>query len=103
MLPPGRRAKSETSVKTSDGWYNSGDWDYWASEAATLMAGYLMLLTSLPAEVWPPLRVLAIYRLCWQVELAPAVGLGMIASRMGATAEGQARASSACKAVGEDR
>ena len=48
---------------------------------------YLMLLTSLPAEVWPLLRVLANYRLCWQVELAPAVGLGMIASRMGATAE----------------
>jgi len=59
---------------------NAGDWDYWASEAATLMAGYLMLLTSLPAEAWPPLRVLASYRLCWQVELAPAVSLGMIAS-----------------------
>jgi hypothetical protein len=34
------------------------------------MAGYLMLLTSLPVETWPPLRVLSSYRLRWQVELA---------------------------------
>ena len=59
---------------------NAGHWDYRASEAATLMAGYLMLLTSLPVEAWPPLRVLASYRLRWQVELGPAVSLGMIAA-----------------------
>ena len=44
------------------------------------MAGYLMLLTSLQVEAWPPLRVLASYRLPWQVELVPAVSLGMIAA-----------------------
>jgi hypothetical protein len=40
------------------------------------MAGYLMLLTSLPVEAWPSLRVLASCRLRWQVELAPAIILG---------------------------
>jgi Transposase DDE domain len=49
---------------------NARHWGYRASEAAIEMAGYLMLLTSLPAETWPPLRVLASYRLRWQVELA---------------------------------
>jgi hypothetical protein len=34
------------------------------------MAGYLMLLASLPVETWPASRVLASYRLRWQVELA---------------------------------
>jgi hypothetical protein len=36
----------------------------------TLAAGYLMLLTSLPAETCPPERVAALYRLRWQIELA---------------------------------
>jgi hypothetical protein len=49
---------------------NARHWGYRASEAAVEMAGYLMLLTSLPAEIWPPSRVLASYRLRWQVELA---------------------------------
>lgn len=49
---------------------NARHWGYRASEAAVEMAGYLMLLASLPVETWPPLRVLASYRLRWQVELA---------------------------------
>jgi Transposase DDE domain len=63
---------------------NARHWGYRASEAAIEMAGYLMLLTSLPGvprdqgsrgdgipdEAWPALRVLASYRLRWQVELA---------------------------------
>lgn len=49
---------------------NARHWGYQASEAAIEMAGYLMLLTSLPTEAWPASRVLASYRLRWQVELA---------------------------------
>lgn len=33
-------------------------------------AGFVLLATSLPAEAFPPERVLALYRLRWQVELA---------------------------------
>jgi hypothetical protein len=36
----------------------------------TLAAGYLMLLTSLPAALCPPEQVAALYRLRWQIELA---------------------------------
>ncbi|MEO3435613.1 transposase [Inquilinus sp. CAU 1745] len=43
---------------------------YTASEAAIEMAGYLMLLSSLPVGQWPAERLLAAYRLRWQVELA---------------------------------
>jgi hypothetical protein len=49
---------------------NARHWGYRASETAIEMAGYLMLLTSLPVETGPPLRVLSSYRLRWQVELA---------------------------------
>jgi hypothetical protein len=49
---------------------NARHWGYRASEAAVEMAGYLMLLASLSVETWPASRVLASYRLRWQVELA---------------------------------
>jgi hypothetical protein len=49
---------------------NARHWGYRASEVAIEMAGYLMLLTSLPVETWPSRRVLSSYRLRWQVELA---------------------------------
>lgn len=49
---------------------NAKHWGYIASEAGIEMAGYLMLLTSLSAEEWPPDKLLATYRLRWQVELA---------------------------------
>ena len=49
---------------------NARHWGYRTSEAAVEMAGYLMLLASLPVETWPASRVLASYRLRWQVELA---------------------------------
>ena len=69
---------------------NARHWGCRASEAATPMAGYPMLPTSLPesprdqgsrgadppAETWRPLRVLARYRLRWQAELAPGSGPG---------------------------
>jgi hypothetical protein len=35
----------------------------------TLAAGYLMLLTSLPAALCPPERVAALYRLRWQIDI----------------------------------
>jgi Transposase DDE domain len=49
---------------------NARHWGYRASAAAIEMAGYLMLLTSLPVATWPALCVLSSYRLRWQVELA---------------------------------
>lgn len=45
-------------------------WGYTASEDALATAGCLMLVTSLSAEEWPARRVLDLYRLRWQVELA---------------------------------
>jgi hypothetical protein len=33
-------------------------------------AGHVLLLTSLPADLYPPQRIAALYRLRWQVELA---------------------------------
>lgn len=33
------------------------------------LAGYILVLTSLPAKAWPTERVLALYRYRWQVEL----------------------------------
>lgn len=90
-IPPGDRAggpmgKSSTGVparlviiplepETAEGARerarrNARHWGYRASEAAAPMAGYPMLLASLPVETWPASRVLASYRLRWQVELA---------------------------------
>lgn len=43
---------------------------YKASEAAIEMAGYLVLLTSLARDDWPPDRLASTYRLRWQIELA---------------------------------
>jgi hypothetical protein len=42
-----------------------------ANDARSLAtAGHLMLITSLPADEYPPERLAAIYRLRWQIELA---------------------------------
>jgi DDE family transposase len=49
---------------------NARTWGDEASAAAIEMAGPRMLLTSLPVETWPSLRVLSSYRRRWQVELA---------------------------------
>jgi hypothetical protein len=43
---------------------------YKPSEAGIEMAGYLVLLTSLAPDDWPPERLAATYRLRWQIELA---------------------------------
>jgi IS4 transposase len=45
-------------------------WGYAPSAAGLVTAGCLLLVTSLPADLWPAERVLAAYRLRWQVELA---------------------------------
>jgi hypothetical protein len=37
---------------------------------ALFAAGFVLLLTSLPADEFPPERVCALYRLRWQIELA---------------------------------
>lgn len=43
---------------------------YKPSQAGIEMAGYLILLTSLPAKDWLPERLVSTYRLRWQIELA---------------------------------
>jgi hypothetical protein len=49
---------------------NAREWGYTPSDDAIVTAGCVMLITSLAAEEWPAERVLALYRLRWQVELA---------------------------------
>lgn len=44
-------------------------WQYNPSQQTLAAAGHILLVTSLPADSWPPERVLAAYRLRWQVEL----------------------------------
>ena len=39
------------------------------SQASLVTAGFLLVLTNLPALTWPAQQVLALYRLRWQVEL----------------------------------
>jgi IS4 transposase len=61
-------------------------WGYTPTEAGLATAGCLMLITSLPAADWPAERVLAAYRLRWQVELAfkrlkSIVGLEMLKAK----------------------
>jgi len=43
---------------------------YKPSQAGIEMAGYLVLLTSLAPDDWPPERLASTYRLRWQIELA---------------------------------
>lgn len=45
-------------------------WGYTPTRKALVTAGCLMLITSLPADDWPPDRVIDLYRQRWQVELA---------------------------------
>lgn len=45
-------------------------WGYTPSDEALATAGCLMLITSLSAQAWPATRVLGLYRLRWQAELA---------------------------------
>jgi IS4 transposase len=64
-LPPEAAQKARRAARR-----NAKSWGYQATEAAVEMAGYLLLLTSLPADPWPPDRIARTYRLRWQVELA---------------------------------
>lgn len=49
---------------------NARKWGYQPSDDALATAGCLMLVTSLPRNIWPALRLLELYRRRWQVELA---------------------------------
>jgi len=56
-----------------------------------LAAGFVLLLTSLPADAFPPERVCALYRLRWQIELAikrlkSLLGLGALPAKSPALA-----------------
>jgi hypothetical protein len=44
-------------------------WQYKPSAQTLAVAGHVLLVTSLPEDTWPPERVLAAYRLRWQIEL----------------------------------
>jgi len=64
-LPPAAAEKAKAAARR-----NANRWGYQASCDGVEMAGYLVLLTSLPAADWPAERLLATYRLRWQIELA---------------------------------
>jgi hypothetical protein len=64
-LPPEAAAKARRAARRL-----AAKARYKPSDAAIEMAGYLMLLTSLSSEGWPPERLASTYRLRWQVELA---------------------------------
>jgi hypothetical protein len=64
-LPPLAAAAARAKTRR-----DARQWGYTPSAAGLVTAGCLMLITSLPAADWPAERVLAAYRLRWQVELA---------------------------------
>jgi hypothetical protein len=64
-LPPERAAAARRQMRKK-----ARKWGYTPRADALVTAGCLMLITSLPAEDWPPERVLNLYRQRWQVELA---------------------------------
>jgi Transposase DDE domain len=64
-LPPDAAEAARRKAKR-----DARSWGYTASAVGLTTAGCLMLVTSLPAERWPAERVLAAYRLRWQIELA---------------------------------
>lgn len=64
-LPPGAAETARRKARR-----DARSWGYTASADGITTAGFLMLVTSLPAATWPAERVLAAYRLRWQVELA---------------------------------
>lgn len=64
-LPPQKAEAARRAMRR-----NAQRWGYSPSEDALATAGCLMLITSLPAALWPAERILALYRRRWQVELA---------------------------------
>lgn len=64
-LPPDKAEAARRQMRK-----NAREWGYTPSDDALVTAGCVMLITSLPAEDWPPERVLNLYRQRWQVELA---------------------------------
>jgi IS4 transposase len=64
-LPPEKAAAARRKMRR-----NAREWGYTPSADALVTAGCVMLVTSLTAEGWPPERVLDLYRLRWQAELA---------------------------------
>jgi transposase len=63
-LPPEQAERSRKRVRRK-----SGKAGHRMDPRTATAAGYLMLLTSLPAERVPPERIIALYRQRWQVEL----------------------------------
>jgi len=64
-LPPGKAEAARRHMRKK-----ARHWGYTASDDALATAGCLMLVTSLPPRDWPASRVLELYRLRWQAELA---------------------------------
>lgn len=64
-LPPEAAAKARRAARRL-----AAKARYKPSDAGIEMAGYLVLLTSLKADDWPPERLASTYRLRWQIELA---------------------------------
>jgi len=64
-LPPEKAAAARRQMRR-----NAREWGYTPSADALVTAGCVMLVTSLAAEGWPSERVLDLYRLRWQAELA---------------------------------
>ena len=59
--------KAITAVKRAR--QQASRWQYQPSAKTLAVAGYMLLVTSLGADTWPAERVLAAYRLRWQIEL----------------------------------
>jgi Transposase DDE domain len=64
-LPPTAAARARLKAKR-----DARAAGYAPSATGLEVAGYLLLLTSLDPDEWPPDRLVATYRLRWQVELA---------------------------------
>jgi Transposase DDE domain len=64
-LPPDRGEAARRQMRKK-----AQKWGYHPTEDGLATAGCLMLVTSLPRQSWPALRLLELYRRRWQVELA---------------------------------
>jgi len=64
-LPPDKAEAARRQMRQ-----NAKKWGYQPSDEAMATAGCVMLVTSLPRDAWPALRLLELYRRRWQVELA---------------------------------
>jgi hypothetical protein len=63
-LPEAKVAAAQKRARQS-----AKQWQYNPSAQTLAVAGHVLLVTSLPEDTWPAERVLAAYRLRWQIEL----------------------------------